>query len=72
MSRWAISYINFFNNDLLMGVIEATNQIDAMQEALIIFGEWNKNDIPDNIDDPEDFKQFCFNCDCMVGAISID
>lgn len=71
MNKWAISYIDFFDNDIIMGITEAIDQIDAMQKALVIFGKWNKNDIPDGIDDPEDFKQFCFDCDCMVGAISL-
>lgn len=65
MNKWAVAYIDFFDNDLQISVTYANNKIEALYNAAEFFG-WDTRDF--NIVDPDDFKAFCIEHDCAIEA----
>ena len=64
MKKWAISYINFFDNRLMTTFIEAETELEALYYGDLYWGLHFR----DNIDSVEDFEQECFDYDCMMHA----
>ena len=64
MKKWAVSYINFFDNRLMTTFIEAETELEALYYGDLYWGLNFRN----NIDSVEDFEQECFDCDCMMHA----
>ena len=64
MKKWAVSYINFFDNRLMTTFTEAETELEALYYGDLYWGlQFRKN-----IDSVEDFEQGCFDCDCMMHA----
>jgi len=71
MRQFAVGYINFYDNELTVEIVEA----DTEQEA-----RWkhSKNDPTGwgdisgtDLMDRKEFKEWCFDCDMMVDVIEI-
>jgi hypothetical protein len=68
MKRYAVSYIDWFNNDLQTVIIKAETALDAMKQDFVDRGF----ELPEEeISSEEAFKSMCFDCDCMMNAIEI-
>ena len=55
MKKWAVSYINFFDNRLMTTFIEAETELEELYYGDLY---WGLN-FRDNIDSVEDFEQEC-------------
>jgi hypothetical protein len=73
MSKWAVAYISFTNNELITEIVEAnsfhsaimqhTHLVDDNQRAwLLEMTNW----------DDEAIKQAFFDCDSMIDAVKIE
>ncbi len=73
MSRWVVSYINWFDNNLTSEIVEADSWHDAIFKhsavAKNLDPEWHADLLKM---DPENVKQAFFDCDSMIEAIKID
>lgn len=67
MKRYAISYIDWFDNELKMATTNADSEIEALYNCAAIF----HIDIDINIANVDDFQAECFNMDCMMAALEI-
>jgi hypothetical protein len=63
MLRFAISYINFFDNELKINFVEATDKRDALAQALNAL-----TGIEDESSSIEELKSIAFDCDGMIEA----
>ena len=64
MKKFAVSYINFYDNNLQTKIIEANNWKEALDKSEFFTG----------LELPEDFqeaKQEAFNCDSMFEVVEI-
>lgn len=72
MKKYVVAYINFFDNELKMSIIEAENEVDACKQYLKIkeFNENNDwiNNLPNNL---ENLRDEIFNTDSQINAIEI-
>ena len=70
MSKYAVGYLNYFNNDMSIEIIEANN----WKEALFMHSELegDKDRQEDCGDTLEDVKHYLFDCDIAVDVIKID
>lgn len=64
MKKFAVAYIDWFDNELKMSIVNAENELQALYSCACVNGIEMRN----NISSVEDFKQECFNMDCMMGA----
>ena len=62
--RYAVSYIDWVDYELIIEFHEATSAVEAMK----MHSKINDCDIIRAIHTAEDFKRFCFDCDSMVHA----
>ena len=70
MNKFAVGYINFFDNNLIVEIVEADNWFDAIwQHSKMLLGD----------DEPwlpsmslEDTKIEAFNADMMIDVIKLD
>ena len=67
MKKYAVAYIDWFDNELKMSFVEAENELQALYFCAAINGMLMRS----NISSVEDFQQECFNCDCMMAAKEI-
>lgn len=65
---YAVSYIDWFDHDLKMATTKADSEIEALYHCATIFGV-DMNDV--HTTDVEEFKQKCFDMDCMMAAMEI-
>lgn len=73
MKKYAVAYINFFDNDLKMSIQEAENEVDACKKHLLnnnVSDEKNSwvYNLPDNL---EELQYEMFNMDSQINAIEI-
>lgn len=68
MRNFCVSYINFFDNDMHMRTISATNEINAV---LSVFQDKYSSDNFEGCDTLEKVKSRAFDMDFMVGVIEI-
>lgn len=68
MKTFVVAYIDWFDYNLKMTDIRAESEIRALYIAADYFG-LDTSDL--HTIDPKEFKQFCFNCDCMMEAYEI-
>lgn len=64
MKKFAVAYIDWFDNELKMSFVEAENELQALYSYAFI----NGMEMESNISSVEDFQQKCFDCDCMMAA----
>ena len=70
MQRYAVGYVDLFDNDLTVKIIEASDEREAILKHSGIFkGEWE--DVPHVVEGEEGIKQFFFDYDILVGVIAI-
>ena len=69
MKRYAISYIDFFDNQMQMMITEAENELEALYNGYDYFV--GDNFLRTNISNVKDFQQEMFNSDAMMGVIEI-
>lgn len=67
MKKYAVAFINFFDNDLKIEFVEAENELIALYIGSTLFN-W---EMPNDIASVEDFKTECFNMDCMMDVKEI-
>lgn len=72
MKRWAVSFIDWGDNDLTTVIVQADTWIDAvfMHPKTTQDPEW-EIDIRDKANDVEAVKQMFFDCDSMIECIEI-
>ena len=70
MPKFAVGWINFFDNDLKIEIIEA----ETWKEALV----HHSSIVPDRTswadqisDDIEETKEMVFDCDCMFDVVEV-
>lgn len=68
MKTFVVAYINWFDNDLKMTKVEDESAIKALYTGAYING-LDTSDL--HTVDPEEFKQFCFDCDCMMEVYEV-
>lgn len=68
MKRFIVSYIDWFDYDLKMIEVQAESEIEALYAGAFIF-KIDTSDI--HTMSIEEFKQECFNMDCMMSAFEI-
>jgi hypothetical protein len=68
MPKYAISFVSFFENELKMEVVEASNELDALREA---YNKVHGNAAPEDITDIKELKAVCFDMDSLISAIEI-
>lgn len=66
MKRWAVSYIDWFEHDLITLIVEAENVAHALQ----LHPKFATFDI-DYSEGLEGIKEQAFDCDCMVECVEI-
>lgn len=69
--RYVVGYINWYDNDLKHVIVEANDALEAMIKAGAEHFGFDVTNDTDNFSDVETFKQYCFDCDCMMDAIQI-
>lgn len=70
MNKFAVGYINFFDNDLIIEIIEANNWFDAIwHHSKMILTKDEKPWLPNT--SLEKLKGEAFNCDMMIDVIEI-
>lgn len=67
MKKYAISYMDFFNNDLKMELIETETEIEALKIAFEKLHE-----IEPVGKTTEDIKDEAFDCDSLVACIEVE
>ena len=68
MKKYVWAYINFYDNEIVMGHDEFNSEMDACKFVLEKQGISIEDE---SFEDIEDLKQFAFDCDCMVGAYCV-
>lgn len=71
MSKFATSFISFFDNVTRMQVIEAETPLDAMKGTLVKLGFVTEFSDLAEFTTEEELKVFCFNSDALVEALEI-
>lgn len=70
MQRYAVRYANFFDNDLTVEIIEASDEREAiLKHSGIPKDEWE--DVPHVVEGAEGLKQFFLDDEILVGVIAI-
>lgn len=69
MKKYVVSFIDFFDNQLISTIIEANSEIDSMLEYLK--EHQNINLKSEDFEDEEAVKSYCFNMDSMINSIEI-
>lgn len=67
-NKWVVAYIDFFENDLKMSTTFAETEIEALYNTAAIF-DFDTGDFKTT--DPEEFKDFCSECDCAIEVYNI-
>lgn len=64
--RYAVGYINFFDNDLKIEIVEASSVREAVNKhsCIVDYGVFPE--------DLEDIKNFFFNADAAIDVVQID
>lgn len=68
MKRFVVSYVDFFENQLQMTEVHADTEIEALYAGALIYGV-DTSDL--HTVDPEEFKDWCFNGDCLMKAYEV-
>ena len=68
MNRYAVAYINFYDNELSIKLTKANNWREAVDNTFKIFEEMGVVDISDDI---EEAKREAFDADFMFDVILI-
>ena len=73
MKRFAVGYMNFFDNALTVEIVESENWKEACFKHSGLAGDETlvKESMADSPDDKEDFGQWCFDGDFQVDAVEI-
>jgi hypothetical protein len=71
MTRYAVAYISFHDNDMKMQIIDANSERNALIFTLKLQG-WETSDLDLLKATPEELKQYAFDCDSMIGAIALE
>ena len=67
MKKYAVAYIDWFNNELKISFTEAENELQALYTCAYINGMLMRSDISS----VEDFQQECIDCNCMMAVKEI-
>jgi hypothetical protein len=68
MKRWAVAYMNYYENDLSIEIVRANDWASAISKHSVL----NCGNMADNLKSTlEDTKQRFFDCDSMVDVIEI-
>lgn len=70
MKRFVVSYIDWFNNELYSHIINADDELQAIKTIAVEQYGFDSASV-DSIENIEDFKGFCFDCDCMMNVIEV-
>lgn len=69
MKKFCVSYISFYDNELMLEVVQAESETDAVLKASFGLAEYLKQEgIEQSL---EGYKQACFNADSMVNTIEV-
>ncbi len=72
MSRFVVSHINWFNNDLTSEVVEANNEAEARWKHSKLQHPDNQKNMQETMDmNTEEFKSWCFDYDMAVVVIAV-
>jgi hypothetical protein len=82
MGTYVVSYINFYDNDLLSTVVMSVNETDALlkgiwalqnQALTTQLASWEEDEFLVDLKGKavEDIKNACFDCDMAVNVIKI-
>jgi len=67
--KFAVSYVNFCDNDLKMELVDAEDKLEALIAA---YTTVTGVDIPSDEEITEEFLcESAFNVDCLIGAIEL-
>ena len=69
MSKFAVAHIDFFDNDLIIEIVEANDWFDAIWHHSKMQLEDNEPWLPNT--SLEDAKNKAFNCDRMIDVIEL-
>lgn len=69
MSKFVVGYIDWFDHNLKLELIEA----DTWREAVSSHSSfpWKEEGYTPNMKDPEAFKHECFDADCMMSWLEL-
>ncbi len=68
MKDYLVIFVNLLNSTIETHSIVAINKLHAIKEYLFAIEGLNSVDLAENITE-EDFKDFCFNNDCLIEAV---
>lgn len=69
--RWAVSYVNFYDNELVTEIVVAQNwKIALVLHSKLATEDWETfvNSIPETL---EEVKEYFFNADCAIDVVEI-
>lgn len=69
MNKYVVSYVSFFENQILSKIIFADSKLDSMKKYLL--EEEGSLCELDDITSEEELKELCFNCDLLINSIEI-
>ena len=69
MNKFAVGYMNFFDNDLIIEIIEAENwKIALFKHSKLQNDDWELADFGKTLDEA---KNYAFNCDMVIDVIKL-
>jgi hypothetical protein len=72
MARWAVSYIDWSDNDLITEIVQAPNWLCAVfSHSKVTKDEEWREDIRSVAADHNAVKQMFFDCDSMIECVEI-
>ena len=71
MKKYAVSYINFFNNELTTEIVEAETIKEAVAKHSKISSDGHILEYMQNCKDLDEIQTKFFDTDCMVSVIAI-
>ena len=72
MNRYAVSYINFYDNELKTSIVKGDSELDALCKGVIKATGLSECDSGfEDCGNLEEAKEFAFNMDSMVDVIII-
>lgn len=71
MKTYVISFINFFDNELVSDIVRSDKtEVEVLKEYLFKGQEADNEDLK-NLNTIEECKEYCFDCDSMCNIIEV-
>jgi hypothetical protein len=72
MKKFVIGYVNFYDNNLILELIEAESEHQARwQHSSLQSADWEGCNQDTHQMTPDEFQQWCFDCDMLISSIEI-